>query len=101
MLLVEKWNIHPDKVEAYTKWAPSAIKRTLSVQGPLEFRAYRAASGAHQIVVTYEFADFAALAAWYSKEEVQKVKEELHTLANDVNIEFWGPSPIAPKPIRP
>jgi hypothetical protein len=52
-------------------------------------------------VVTYEFADFAALAAWYSKEEVQKVKEELHTLANDVNIEFWGPSPIAPKPIRP
>jgi heme-degrading monooxygenase HmoA len=71
------------------------------VPGPVEFRAYRAASGAHQIVVTYEFADLAALAAWYSKEENQKVKEELYTLANDVYIELWGPSPIAPTPIRP
>jgi quinol monooxygenase YgiN len=101
MMLVEKWNIHPDKVEAYSKWAPSAIKRTLAVPGPVEFRAYRTFSGVHQIVVTYEFADFAALAVWYSKEENQKVKEELYTLATDVSIEFWGPSPFAPKPIRP
>lgn len=101
MLVVMKWNVHPDKVEAYTKWTQSAIQRTLAVPGVVEFRAYRPASGAHQVVVTYELADLAAWAAWYDKEDVQKVLEELRTVAIDVNIELWGPSSIVPKPIRP
>jgi len=101
MLVVMKWNVHPDKVEAYTKWTQSAIQRTLAVPGVVEFRAYRPASGAHQVVVTYELADFAAWASWYGKVEVQKVLEELRTVAIDVTIELWGPSPLVPKPIRP
>jgi len=101
MLAVMKWNIHPDKVEAYTKWTQSSIQRTLAVPGVVEFRAYRPATGAHQIVVTYEFADFAAWAARYTREEIQKVLDELHTLGIDVTNELWGPSPIVPKPIRP
>jgi hypothetical protein len=28
VLYVMKWNIHPDKVEAYTEWAQGAIRRT-------------------------------------------------------------------------
>jgi antibiotic biosynthesis monooxygenase (ABM) superfamily enzyme len=101
ILVVMKWNIHPDKLEAYTKWTQSAIQRTLAVPGVVEFRAYRPAAGTHQAVVTYELADFATWAAWYSKAEVQKVLEELHTVALDVTVELWGPSPIVPKPIRP
>jgi quinol monooxygenase YgiN len=101
MLVVMKWNIHPDKVETYTKWAQSAIQRTLAVPGVVEFRAYRPASGAHQVVVTYELSDLAAWADWYGKTETQKVLEELRTVALDVTIELWGPSPIVPKPIRP
>ena len=101
MLVVMKWNVHPDKVEAYTKWTQSAIQSTLAVPGVVEFRAYRPAAGAHQVVVTYELADLAAWASWYSKAEVQKVLEELRTVAIDVTIELWGPSPLVPKPIRP
>ena len=101
VLAVMKWNIHPDKVEAYTKWTQSAIQRTLAAPGVVEFRAYRPATGAHQIVTTYEFADFAAWAAWYTREEIQKVLDELHTVGIDVTTELWGPSPIVPKPIRP
>jgi len=101
MLAVMKWNIHPDKVDAYTKFAQSAIQRTLAVPGVVEIRAYRPATGAHQVVLTYEFADLAAWAAWYTREETQKVVDELHTVAIDVTSELWGPSPIVPKPIRP
>jgi quinol monooxygenase YgiN len=101
VLAVMKWNIHPDKVDAYTKWTQSAIQRTLAVPGVIEFRAYRPATGAHQVVITYEFADLAAWAAWYTREEIQKVLDELHTVGIDVTNELWGPSPIVPKPIRP
>jgi hypothetical protein len=81
-----KWNIHPDKAEAYATWSKGAIQRTL---------------GAFQVVVTYEFADMAAWAAWHETETVQAVLTEVHTLANDVTSDLWGPSPIVPQPIRP
>ncbi len=101
VLYVMKWDIHPDKVNAYLKWTEGAIRRTLAAPGVVEFRAYRPASGASQVVVTYEFADFAAWAAFYAHEDIQKVMDELRTLTLNVTKELWGPSPIVPKPIRP
>ena len=92
---------HPDKVEAYLKWTEGAIRRTLAVPGVVEFRAYRPATGAPQIVVTYESADMTAWAAWQTHEDMQKVRDELHTLALNVTSELWGPSPVVPKPIQP
>lgn len=101
VLVVMKWDIHPDKVEAYLKWTESAIKRTLAAPGVVEFRAYRPVTGASQVVVTYEFADLATWAAWRGNEDVQKVLNELRTLTLNVNSELWGPSLVVPAPIRP
>jgi quinol monooxygenase YgiN len=101
VLYIMRWDIHPDKVEAYKKWTDSAIKRTLSAPGVVEFRAYRPAAGASQIVLTYEFADLTTWATWYANEDLQKVRDELRTLTINVSTELWGPSPIVPKPIRP
>ncbi len=53
------------------------------------------------MAVTYAFADLAAWATWYDDEGVQQVLDELHTVAVNVNIELWGPSPVVPQPIRP
>lgn len=96
-----KWNVHPDKVESYPTWAQSAIRRTLAAGGVTEFRGYRPASGAFEVVVTYEFADMAAWATWYHRDNVQQVIAELRTIANNIAIDLWGPSPIVPQPIRP
>lgn len=101
VLAVIKWDIHPDKPDAYREWAPVAIQRNLAAPGVIEFRAYRPASGAPQVVVTYEFADLAAWAAWWSHEDVQKTNAELRTMALNVSQELWGPSPVVPEPIRP
>ena len=101
VLQVMKWDIHPDKTEAYVKWAQTAIKRTISVPGVVEFRAYRPAAGDSQVVITYEFADMSDWAKWNSSADLQKVMDELHTLALNVKIEIWGPSPIVPKPVKP
>jgi len=100
VLYIMKWDIHPDKADAYLKWTESAVKRT-AVLGVVEFRAYRPASGSSQIAVTYEFADMAAWAAWQGKEDIQKVLNELHTLGINVTTELWGPSPVVPAPVRP
>ena len=101
VLFVVKWDIHPSKMDAYLEWLKSAMPRILAVPGVVEFRGYRGAVGAPQIVATYEFADMAAWAAWRAHEEAQKVWSELHTLALNVTAELWGPSPAAPAPIRP
>jgi len=52
-------------------------------------------------VVTFEFADMAAWAAWHTHEDAQKVLDELRTLTLNVTTELWGPSPVVPEPIRP
>jgi quinol monooxygenase YgiN len=101
VLYVVKFNLHPDKVEAYAKWIKSAIQRQMAVKGPVELRAFRGSTGSHRFVATYEFEDMAAWAAWQSHEEVQKTRSELDTLATDVTTELWGPSPVYPAPVRP
>ena len=101
VLYIMKWDIHPDKADAYLKWTEGAIKRTLGVKGVAEFRAYRSVSGDRQAVVTYEFPDMATWAVWQGHEDTQKVLTELHTVALNVSLEIWGPSPVVPAPIRP
>lgn len=101
VLYVVKWDIHPDKVDAYMEWLKTAVPRTLAAPGVIEFRAFRGFAGAQQIIATYEFADMAAWAAWQMNEDSQKVWTELHTLALNVTAEIWAPSPVTPEPIRP
>jgi quinol monooxygenase YgiN len=101
VLHVTKWDVHPDKVEAYSKWVGGAVQRLVAAPGVIEFRAYRGAAGAPNIVSTFEFADMAAWAAWQGHEETQKVLAELRTLALNVSIEVWGPSPLVTAPVRP
>ena len=101
VLYIEKFNIHPDKLEAFNKWSIDAIKRSLAIPGVVEFRSYRPVSGTSQVAVTYEFNDLAAWAEWQSHEEIQDLVTETHTYALNVEYELWGPSPVVPAPIRP
>ena len=101
VLHVMKYDIHPDKQEAYLKWVEGAVKRSLAVPSVVEFRAYRPAAGSSQIASTWEFADMAAWAAWSSSADVQKLQGELNQFALNGSNEVWGPSPMTPVPIRP
>ena len=101
VLQIMKWNVLPGKAKEYSEWAQQAISKTVQIPGVVEFRAYRPASGKHQVVVTYEFADMEAWAKWQGSKESQDVLLELRNVACDVSIELWGPSPVAPEPIRP
>ncbi len=101
VLSVLKYNIHPDKVDAFQEWAQGAISQILAMPGVVEFRAYRPASGAWQVVTTTEFTNLEAWAAAMSSEVWQQMNMELHTLALDIVTDVWGPSPVVPEPLRP
>lgn len=99
VLHLMKWNIIPEKTDIYFRWVDTAIKRVI-MSKVKEFRAYRPVTGDWQIAVTFEFADMAAWADWHENAEVKKVMTELRTMAVNINIEVWGPSPVVAKPIQ-
>jgi heme-degrading monooxygenase HmoA len=101
VIQVVKWDIRPEKAESYPEWAKSAVSRLVAVPGVVEYRAYRPATGCHQVVITIEFADMQAWAAWRYNEDIQKVVDEAYTYTINMSVELWGPSPIVPEPIRP
>ena len=101
VLHVLKWTIHPDKADAYAKWAQSTLAKVVSVGQIIELRGYRAATGSSQIVATMEFANMSDWAEWHNHDTIQQVLVELRTVAVNVTSELWGPSPMTPEPVRP
>ncbi len=102
VLYIMKYDILPDKTEAYGKWAvESAIPRILEIPGFVELRGYRPATGSYRFATTYEFKDMSSWAAWVGSPEYQKIMEEFLPFASLLSTEVWGPSPVAPEPLRP
>ena len=103
VLYVMKWDIRPDKAEAYLEWVQGAIQRNLAAPGVVEFRAYRGVAGPPpaQVVISYEFADLGAWASWYADPGVQQSVQEVRAYVENLSAELWGPSPVVPAPIRP
>lgn len=100
VLFIQKWNIRPDKAESYGQWTRSAIERVLSASGVVEVRAYRPVTGAHQVVITYSFADLAAWAAWAATEQAQNLANEVREYVTDLDTELWAPSAVTSEPVR-
>ena len=101
VLYVVRYDVLSDKREAYAQWVMPAIRRMLAAPGVTELRAYRVAAGDSQVASVYEFPDFAAWASWYAHEEVQKAIVESRSFVANMITELWGPSPLAPNPLRP
>ena len=100
VLYVARWDIRPEKSSEYPDWAKTAVSRVLSVPGLQEFRGYRPATGSHEVVVTYEFADMAAWSTWYANEIIQELFVEARAYTTNYSSELWGPSPVVPQPLR-
>ena len=103
VLYVVTYDIIPDTAGAYFEWAQTAIPRAMAIPGLVEWRAYRGVAGevGGQVVLTYEFADMGGFAAYWSHEDMRKLEDELQSFTANQSAQLWGPSPVAPEPIRP
>ena len=93
VLQITRYDVQPDKVDAYTKWAQGAIKAMTEAPGHVAFRAYRSRAGGSQVMTMTEFAD---LATWSSDDEGKRVVDELRAFTSHVDIELWETSPLMP-----
>ena len=101
VVYVKRFDILPDKVEAYTEWIKNYLPLTLAVRGAEELRAYRTAvSSKGHIVALYHFKDLEAWAEWFSNTELKKFLNELSKYITNETSELWEPSPIVPEPIK-
>lgn len=86
---------------AYTKLARQATKLMLSAKGFVEFRAHRNMIGSPHVRRTSVWNTLADWAVFAQQPEFQKLTAEFRTYVTNLDVQFWGPSPISPDPIRP
>ncbi|NLG51867.1 MAG: hypothetical protein GX552_17315 [Chloroflexi bacterium] len=98
--LIIRWNIHPDKIQAYTAWAQSAVPRLLAAPGLSELRAYRPLIGDSQVVTVYEFASLEDWITWNTSADVRETTEARRAFTLNERSELWGASPTWPEPLR-
>ena len=101
VLAVIKGDFRPEMADAWVEYAKVNIPIMLSIAGLVELRGYRTIAGSSQVVITEEFADLAAYAAWRSHPENERIWVESHTYLENISVELWGPTPVAPAPLRP
>jgi heme-degrading monooxygenase HmoA len=86
--------------KAYQAFSKKTIAALMRQPGLVEFRAYRNMLGTPQIRTTIEWESLADYETYWQG-AWQPADAELRTLATNIRVEIWGPSPIVPAPLRP
>jgi len=86
---------------AYAKIARQATKLMADSDGFIEFRAHRNLVGSPHVRRTSVWKSLAHWAALAQREDFQKLSADFRLYVTNLEVHFWGPSPIIPKPLRP
>ncbi len=86
----------------YTDWARKAIVVLLKSKGIIEIRAHRNLLGSPQVQITTVWETLTNWAVFAEQKSWNSLIDELQdTLADNLDFRIWGPSPVAPEPLRP
>jgi heme-degrading monooxygenase HmoA len=86
--------------EAYAELAKRATAMMLSAPGFIEFRAHRNFVGSPHVRRTSVWQSLTHWVALAEQPEFQKLTAEFRTFVTNLEVQFWGPSPISPHPIK-
>jgi heme-degrading monooxygenase HmoA len=88
--------------KAYVEWAKKAIGLVLSSPGVIEFRASRNLLGSPFVRSISVWKSLADWQRFFESPGWQACEVDLRgKFAAKLKIEIWGPSPVAPEPLRP
>lgn len=87
--------------KAYANLAKKATDMMLLSDGFIEFRAHRNMVGSPHVRRTSVWKSLADWAALAQNPGFQKLTAEFRTYVTNLDVQFWGPSPLVPDPIRP
>lgn len=95
------YDFHPNIDEhAYAKIAKKATALMAKAEGFVEFRANRNMLGSPHVRRTSVWKSLAHWAALAQQPEFQELSAEFRLYVTNLHVNFWGPSPILPDPIR-
>ena len=96
------YDLHPNIDEnAYAKIAKKATALMASAEGFIEFRANRNLVGSPHVRRTSVWKSLAHWAALAQREDFQKLTADFRLYVTNLEVNFWGPSPLLPDPIKP
>jgi len=88
--------------KAYVQLLKKAIVPILQQPGIVEIRAHRDVSGSPSVLIIFVWETVAYWKAFEMKKEWKELKNEVNkSFASNMKMKLWGPSPIAPTPLRP
>jgi quinol monooxygenase YgiN len=96
------YDFHPGiDADAYAELAKRATTMMLTAPGFVEFRAHRNLVGSPHVRRTSVWQSLAHWAALAQQPEFQRLTAEFRTYVTNLDVQFWGPSPLVPQPITP
>jgi heme-degrading monooxygenase HmoA len=87
--------------QAYARLARKATNMMVSAQGFIEFSAHRNLVGSPHVRRTSVWESLNDWAVLAQDPDFQALTTEFRSFVTNLKVEFWGPSPYVPKPIRP
>jgi heme-degrading monooxygenase HmoA len=87
--------------KVYARLARRATAMMLEADGFIEFRAHRNLTGSPQVRRTSVWESLAHWATIAQTPEFQDITAEFRTFVTNLDVQFWGPSPLTPEIIRP
>jgi len=87
--------------KAYAKIAKRATVLMSQSEGFIEFRANRNLVGSPHVRRTSVWKNLAHWSALAQREDFQKLTADFRLHVTNLQVNFWGPSPLLPEPIKP
>ena len=87
--------------QAYARLARRATNMMVNAPGFIEFRAHRNMAGSPHVRRTSVWENLSDWATLAQRPDFQELTAEFRTFVTNLDAQFWGPSPLAPDPIRP
>jgi hypothetical protein len=87
--------------KAWAEFVKNAIATYMKAPGLIEYRANRNVLGSPQVRMTLVWQSLSDWAKFVESKEWEAHVAQFRTFATNIHVEIWGPSPVAPKPLRP
>lgn len=87
-------------LKAYTDLTRRATAFMMAADGFVEFRAHRNMCGSPQVRRTSVWESIVHWAAVAQTTEYQNLTKEFRMFVTNLDVQIWGPSPLAPEPVR-
>jgi len=87
-------------LKAYTSLTRRATAVMMAADGFIEFRAHRNLNASPQVRRTSVWESLMHWAAVAQTREYQNLMNEFRLYVTNLDVQIWGPSPLAPEPVR-